>query len=72
MFKCNLFTQDSPQHIHTIEDLYMVLLVLTTLIVLDIAVAYISVLTTLQMMGLVLVIMVTCLCLVLEVRHGLT
>ena len=46
MFKCNLFTQDPPQHIQTIEDLYMVLLVLTTLIVLDMA-AYISVLTTL-------------------------
>ena len=51
-----------------IEGLYMVLLVLTTLIVLYIAVAYIPVLTALQMMNLVLVIMKTCTCLVLEVR----
>ena len=51
-----------------IEGLYMVLLVLNTLIVLYLAVAYIPVLTALQMMGLVLVITKTCTCLVLEVR----
>ena len=51
-----------------LEGLYMVLLVLTTLIVLYIAVAYIPVLTALQMMSLVLVITKICTCLVLEVR----
>ena len=49
------------------EDIYMVLLVLTTLIVLNIAAVYIPALTILQM--IVQVMVVTYEYLVLEVRH---
>ena len=54
--------------ITTTEDIYMVLLVLTTLIVPNIAAVYMSALTVLQIMVLVLVMAATYIYLVVEVR----